>query len=48
VLPREFLHIPFIVKLAGQHERVDVTTASRGERLLKEIVEGSCAAYSAG
>ncbi len=41
---RDPLHIPFIVKLAGQQERVDVTSASRGERLLKEIVERSCAA----
>jgi hypothetical protein len=39
---RDPLHIPFIVKLAGQQERVDVTLASRGERLLKEIVERSC------
>lgn len=45
---RDPLHIPFMVKLAGQHDRVNVTSASRGERLLKDIVEGSCAAYSAG
>jgi len=41
---RDPLRIPFMVKLAGQHDRVDVTSASRGERLLKDIVEGSCAA----
>jgi len=41
---RDPLHIPFMVKLAGQHERVDVTTALRGERLLKDVVEGSCPA----
>ncbi len=41
---RDPLHIPFMVKLAGQHARVDVATAARGESLLKEIVEGSCAA----
>ncbi|MBI2828891.1 MAG: sulfatase-like hydrolase/transferase [Acidobacteria bacterium] len=41
---RDPLHIPFIVKLAGQQRRVDVILASGGERLLKEIVERSCAA----
>lgn len=41
---RDPLHIPFIVKLAGQQGRVDVTSTLRGERLLKEIVERSCAA----
>ena len=45
---RDPLRIPFMVKRAGQRERVDVTSASRGERLLKDIVEGSCAAYNAG
>ncbi len=45
---RDPLHIPFIVKLAGQQERVDVTSASRGERLLKEIVERSCEGHTSG
>ena len=40
---RDLLHIPFIVKVAGQQERVDVTSAFQGERLLKEVVERSCA-----
>lgn len=39
---RDPLHIPFIVKHAGQQTRVDLTPAERGERLLKEIVERSC------
>ena len=41
---RNPLHIPFIVKHAGEQMTVDVTSADRGERLLKEIVESSCAA----
>jgi len=41
---RDPLRIVFMVKLAGQHEKAAVATASRGERLLKEVVEGSCAA----
>ena len=39
---RDSLHIPFIVKMAGQQGRVDVATPSRGETLLMEIVERSC------
>jgi hypothetical protein len=39
---RDTVHIPFIVKMAGQKERIDVTDPSRGELLLKHIVERSC------
>lgn len=39
---RDPLHIPFIVKTAGQAARVDVTTPIPGEQLLKQIVERSC------
>ena len=35
-------HVPFIVKKAGQRERVDVTTAERGEFLLRQVVEAAC------
>ena len=42
-LEQDPFHVPFIVKLAGQQTRVDVTFDQRGERLLKEIVERSCA-----
>jgi hypothetical protein len=40
---RDTLHIPFIVKRAGQTTRDDVTAPQRGERLLRDIVGGSCA-----
>jgi arylsulfatase A-like enzyme len=42
---RDPLHVLFTVKLAGRQKRVDVTSASRSELLLKEIVERSSAAY---
>jgi Sulfatase len=41
---RDPLHIPFIVKRAGQRGRLDVTDARRGEQLLGDIVGGSCGA----
>ncbi len=39
---RDKLHIPFIVKRAGQTARSDVATPQRGEVLLTQLVEGSC------
>jgi hypothetical protein len=39
---RDPLHIPFIVKGAGQMSRVDVSTPIPGEQLLKRVVEQSC------
>ena len=36
------LHIPFIVKRADQAERRDVTTAERGETLLRQVVMEAC------
>jgi hypothetical protein len=39
---RDPRHVPFIVKKAGQRERVDVTTAERGELLLRQVVEAAC------
>jgi hypothetical protein len=39
---RDKLHIPFIVKQAGQRARTDVTAAQRGELLLRDLVGGSC------
>jgi hypothetical protein len=41
-LERDPLHIPFIVKRAGQTERRDVSGPQRGELLLPEIVRESC------
>ncbi|MBI4265021.1 MAG: sulfatase-like hydrolase/transferase [Acidobacteria bacterium] len=40
---RDPLQIPFIVKMAGQRARVDVRAAARGELLLKDVVQRSCA-----
>lgn len=39
---RDPLHIPFIVKRAGQTAREVVTEPTAGEQLLKRIVEDSC------
>jgi hypothetical protein len=39
---RDPLHIPFIVKMAGQRARTDVAAPVRGETLLKAVVEQSC------
>jgi hypothetical protein len=39
---RDALHIPFIVKRAGQTSRVNIVDAQRGEQLLRDIVSGSC------
>jgi hypothetical protein len=39
---RDVLHIPFIVKMARQREPVEVTTPTRGETLLKQVVVDSC------
>lgn len=36
------LKIPFIAKMAGQTERVDVTTPVAGEVLLKHVLQRSC------
>ena len=41
---RDKLHIPFIVKRAGQRSRTDVTEPALGERLLHQTVGGSCEA----
>jgi hypothetical protein len=41
---RDPLQIPFIVKMAGQKERVDVHEHVAGEALLKQVVEDSCRA----
>jgi hypothetical protein len=41
---RDPLHIPFIVKRAEQREPMQVTTPTRGELLLKDVVQGSCRA----
>lgn len=41
---RDKLHIPFIVKQAGQRSRVDVAESQRGELLLRGVVGGSCEA----
>jgi hypothetical protein len=41
---RDKLHIPFIVKRAGQTTRADVAERQRGELLLRNIVGGSCEA----
>jgi hypothetical protein len=39
---RDQLHIPFIVKRAGQVAREDVTATEHGEVLLTQVVEQSC------
>jgi hypothetical protein len=41
---RNPLQIPFIVKSAGQHRRVEVNETAAGEVLLRRIVEDSCRA----
>ena len=41
-LEQDPLHIPFIVKKAGQTGRTDVAEPQRGELLLPEIVRASC------
>jgi hypothetical protein len=41
---RDTLHIPFIVKRAGQRGRIDVADAQQGEQLLHQLVGGSCEA----
>jgi len=39
---RDALHIPFIVKKAGQRERRDVTAPAAGELLLEQSLRDSC------
>jgi hypothetical protein len=41
-LEQDLLHIPFIVKKAGQRVPSDVTDLKRGELLLPDIVRASC------
>ena len=36
------LHVPFIARMPGQPQRVDVTDPQRGEVLLKQVLEASC------
>lgn len=43
---RDPLQIPFIVKMAGQTVRTDVTDSIAGETLLKDVVEGSCSVFN--
>lgn len=44
---RDELHIPFIVKRAGQSDRRDVNQTLRGESLLRDLVGESCPATAA-
>ena len=39
------VQVPFIVKGAGQRERVDVRAPMRGETLLKRVIEESCRSH---
>jgi hypothetical protein len=39
---RDPLHIPFIVKHAGQRERVDITEPAQGEKLLVGLLGSAC------
>ena len=41
---RDPMHVPFIVKMARQKQATQDATATRGEVLLKEIVQSSCRA----
>ena len=41
---RDTLHIPFIVKMAGQGQAEYSSSPARGEVLLKQVLENSCAA----
>lgn len=40
---RDPLHVPFLVKGAGQQSRMDVTSPVRGEALLKDVLQNACA-----
>jgi membrane-anchored protein YejM (alkaline phosphatase superfamily) len=42
VSPREPVHIPFIVKHAGQRERKDITEPVQGEKLLIDLPGSAC------
>ena len=39
---RDPLHIPFIVKTAGQSAPTAIATPEAGEQLLKRVVQASC------